>query len=175
MIFGFGYGTACEGFIKPSHTSGKDHMCQICHILKGLQVAKLLLFSVPPITLIPGSALAKQMFVKRLQEALSELGEGFEPSNVGFADRYVRHFATRALRQEKKDSNSRLRFWRPPCYHCTILLSAEAEGFEPSKPLLELGTLAGCCLQPLGHTSNACGNRRTRTCDPMVNSHPLCH
>ena len=28
-----------------------------------------------------------------------ELGEGFEPSNVGFADRYVHHFATRALQE----------------------------------------------------------------------------
>ena len=28
-----------------------------------------------------------------------ELGEGFEPSNVGFADRYVHNFATRALQE----------------------------------------------------------------------------
>ncbi len=31
-----------------------------------------------------------------------ELGEGFEPSNVGFADRYVHHFATRAFAEAER-------------------------------------------------------------------------
>ena len=35
---------------------------------------------------------------------------------------------------KQRESNSQLRFWRPQCYHYTMLQSAEDVGFEPTRP-----------------------------------------
>ena len=69
-----------------------------------------------------------------LKRLMSELGEGFGPSNVGFADRYVNHFATRAGAGAE-------RFELPSVVLETTMLplhqtpvSAEDVGFEPTRP-----------------------------------------
>ena len=48
MIVAFGYGAACERFMKLPHTSKRCHIYQLCHILKGLSGAKLQLIYEPP-------------------------------------------------------------------------------------------------------------------------------
>ena len=47
--------------------------------------------------------------------------------------------------------NPNQRFWRPTCYHYTILLLATWVGFEPTRDFITSVWLVVRCLQPLGH------------------------
>ena len=141
MIVAFGYGAACERFMKLPHTSKRCHIYQLCHILKGLSGAKLQLISEPPTPMNFKHALAKQMFVHQFSEA-----------SFG-ARRGIRTLACRFCRPI-----------RSPLRHPSI--TAGEERLELSFAVLETAVL------PLHHSPIG-GNRRARTYDPMVNSHPL--
>lgn len=58
-----------------------------------------------------------------------------------------------------------------------LIALAEGEGFEPSEPVSRLGSLANCCLKPLGHPSKFAlasnASCRIRTHNPLIRSQML--
>ena len=59
--------------------------------------------------------------------------------------------------QERGESNTNERFWRPPFYHWTTLLSGGEERIRTSGTGLPYNSLANCHLRPLGHFSKLYG------------------
>ena len=105
--------------------SFKDLRVQIYYFFRSLQQESNLQHSVYKTDALP-------IELKRL---LSELGEGFGPSNVGFADRYVYHFATRARvagAERFELPSAVLETAMLPLHHASII--AEGVRFELKEP-----------------------------------------
>ena len=73
---------------------------------------------------------------------------------------YIMKDTLHQIWQETTESNCNQRFWRPPFYHWTTLLSGGEERIRTSGTGLPYNSLANCHLQPLGHSSIMVGRVR---------------